>query len=362
MYTLQKFIHVYCINSLIKIDSIKKKTMRILIYSPSFYPNIGGLETIIATLATEFSNQGHIVKLVSLTPDIDAKQFDFEVIRQPKTTHLLKLMAWCDLYFQGCISLKGIFPLLFVPKPLIATHQTWYCRSNGKKSWQDYLKRVVSMFATNVAVSHAVAQEIPSNSIIIPNSYQADAFYLMPEIKRDRELVFLGRLVSDKGVDLLLKALANLKERGLTPKLTIIGKGEEESNLRQQSRKLNIDEQVNFAGVKVGRELVELLNAHQIMVVPSLWQEPFGIVALEGIACGCVVVGSQEGGLKDAIGECGVTFPNGNVAALTKRLAELLNESDKLSLYRQKAEAHLARHKQTEIAKAYLRVFEEAIA
>ena len=335
--------------------------MKILIYSPSFYPKIGGLETIISTLATEFTKQGHIVKLVSLTPDIDAKQFDFEVIRQPKPTHLLKLMAWCDLYFQGCISLKGIFPLLFVPKPLVASHHTWYRRSNGQKSWQDYFKKLVSIFATNVAVSHAIAKEVPKNSTIIPNSYQANIFNLLPKIKRDRELVFLGRLVSDKGVDLLLEALANLKEHSLTPKLTVIGKGEEENNLRQQVQELNIAEQVDFAGVKVGRELVELLNAHQIMVVPSLWQEPFGIVALEGIACGCVVVGSAGGGLKDAIGECGVTFPNGDVAALTARLAELLNEPDKLSIYRQKAEAHLARHQQTEIAKAYLKVFEEAI-
>jgi len=336
--------------------------MKILIYSPSFYPNLGGLETIIATLATEFSNKEHIVKLVSLTPKQDEKQFNFEVIRNPSTVSLVKLMHWCDLYFQGCISLKGVFPLLFVPKPFVASHHTWYRRPNGKKSWQDYLKKIASMFATNVAVSHAIAQEIPRSSTVIPNSYQTDIFRRIPEIKRDLELVFLGRLVSDKGVNLLLQALRNLKERSLTPKLTIIGKGEEENNLHQQVRELNIAEQVNFAGVKVGQELVELLNAHQIMVVPSVWQEPFGIVALEGIACGCVVVGSEKGGLKDAIGECGVTFPNGNVAALTERLADLLTHQEQMSTYRHKAEAHLARHQQTKIAEAYIKVFEEAIA
>jgi glycogen synthase len=336
--------------------------MKILIYSPSFYPNIGGLETIIATLATEFSKQGHLVKLVSSTPDIDAKQFAFEVIRQPNSRHLLKLIRWCDVYFQGCISLKGILPLFAVLKPLIASHHTWYRRVNGRKSWQDYLKKFVSLFATNVSVSHAIAEEIPGKSYIIPNSYQADNFYLMPEVKRDKELVFLGRLVSDKGVDLLLQALKNLKKQGFAPKLTIIGQGEEEKKLRQQVQQLNIAEQVNFVGVKVGQELVELLNAHQIMVVPSVWKEPFGIVALEGIACGCVVVGSEKGGLKDAIGECGVTFPNGDVAALTERLANLLTHQEQMSIYRQSASVHLARHQQTEIAKAYLKVFEEAIA
>ena len=97
------------------------------------------------------------------------------------------------------------------------------------------------------------------------------------------------------------------------------------------------------------------------MVVPSLWDEPFGIVALEGIACGCVVVGSSGGGLKDAIGECGVTFPNGDVAALTEALANLLTNPEQLDSYRQKAQSHLARHQPTEVAKAYLKVFEEAV-
>jgi glycogen synthase len=336
--------------------------MRILIYSPSFYPNVGGLETIIANLATEFSNRGHSVKLISLTPNTDAEKFNFEVIRQPNSGCLLKLMRWCDVYFQGCISLKGIFPLLAVPKPFIASHHTWYRRSNGNKSWQDYLKKMVSLFATNVSVSHAIAEQFTKKSLVIPNSYRADNFYLLPEVKRDRELVFLGRLVSDKGVDLLLQALANLKEQNLTPKLTIIGQGPEENKLRQQAKDLNLDDRVDFVGVKIGRDLTELLNAHQIMVVPSRWNEPFGIVALEGIACGCVVVGSSGGGLKDAIGECGVTFPNGDAAALTQVLANLLQNSDRLSTYREQAAAHLSRHQPTEVATAYLQVFQEAMS
>jgi glycosyltransferase involved in cell wall biosynthesis len=183
----------------------------------------------------------------------------------------------------------------------------------------------------------------------------------MPEIVRDKELIFVGRLVSDKGVDLLLDALANLKQLGVTPKLTIIGSGPEEPKLRQQVKQLDIVAQVDFVGVKVERELAKLLNAHKILVVPSLWREPFGIVALEGIACGCVVIGSEGGGLKDAIGSCGVTFPNGDVKALTQTLFDLLINSDKLSTYRENAESHLPHHTRTAVAKAYLQVMEKVI-
>lgn len=335
--------------------------MNILIYSPSFYPNIGGLETIILTLAHEFTYQNHKVKLITQTPATDSNYFPFEVIRSPNKKQLLKLTYWCDIYFQGCVSLRGIWPLLFVHRPLVVTHQTWYHHITGGMGWQNYLKYFVTRFATNISASQAVAKPIPAPSSIIPNSYREDIFYEISNIPRNQELVFLGRLVSDKGANLLLEALAQLKLQGLTPKLTIIGSGPEESQLRQQANDLEIVEQVTFAGVKVEHELVKLLNAHQIMVVPSLWDEPFGIVALEGIACGCVIVGSEGGGLKDAIGDCGVTFPNGNVERLTQILFDLLTHPEKLSTYREQAKAHLARHTSKAVAKAYLEVIERVI-
>ncbi|MGJ5627864.1 glycosyltransferase family 4 protein [Nostoc sp. CALU 1950] len=335
--------------------------MKILIYSPSFHPKIGGLETIISILAYEFTYQGHEVKVVSQTPATDFKQFPFEVIRQPTRQNVLQLTHWCEVYFQGCVSLRGIWPLLFIPRPLAITHQTWYCRADGSQHWQDYLKKMVTRFATNISISHDIAKTIPTTSTVIPNSYREDIFYEMTDIPRNQELVFLGRLVSDKGVNLLLDALSELKFMGLTPQLTIIGNGLEEPKLRQQAKDLEICEQVNFVGVKVEHELVKLLNAHQIMVVPSLWNEPFGIVALEGIACGCVVVGSEGGGLKDAIGSCGVTFPNGDVEKLTKTLFNLLTHPEQLTTYRENAKLHLALHTSKAVAKAYLEVLEAVV-
>lgn len=335
--------------------------MKILIYSPVFYPSIGGLETIVSDLAHEFFNLGHEVKLVSQIPATDSKSFPFEVIRKPSWRKLLELTRWCDIYFQGCVSLKGILPLLIVPKPLVVSHQTWYSRLDGRLSWQDYLKLFATYFATNIAVSQAVAETLPAPSTVIPNSYSDEIFHQILESQRDKDLVFLGRLVSDKGADLLLQSLAKLKDMGLQPSLTIIGKGVEETQLRKQVKELKLDNQVTFVGIKVEHELAELLNRHKIMVVPSRWNEPFGIVALEGIACGCVVVGSEGGGLKDAIGSCGITFSNGNIDALTKILADLLTYPEKLLAYRKDTNKHLLRHQKKEVAKAYLRVMEAVV-
>ncbi|HEY9664807.1 MAG TPA: glycosyltransferase family 4 protein, partial [Allocoleopsis sp.] len=279
----------------------------------------------------------------------------------PTLQQLLQLTHWCDVFFQGCVSLKGIWTPFLVPRPLIITHQTWYRRADGSTNWQDHLKQLVTHFATNVSVSEAIAQSLPVPSTVIPNSYRDDLFYEMPEISRTTELVFLGRLVSDKGANLLLDALGRLKAMDLTPNLTIIGQGPEETALRQQAQTLNLTHQIHFAGLKTGQDLAQLLNAHQIMVVPSLWAEPFGIVALEGIACGCVVIGSEYGGLKDAIGGCGVTFPNGDVEQLTQRLYHLLTHTHELAHYRKAAPSHLARHTSRAVAKAYLEVIEGAV-
>jgi glycosyltransferase involved in cell wall biosynthesis len=335
--------------------------MKILIYSPFFYPSLGGTETVVSILANEFVHQGHEVKLVSQVPDTDSKAFPFEVIRRPNPQPLLHLMLWCDVYFQPNISLKGLWPLLISPKPWVISHNCWYKRPDGSLGWQDYLKHFLIQFATGISVSQAVADHVSIPSTVIPNPYREDIFYEMLEIPRDKELVFFGRLVSDKGVDLLLNALGNLKHLELTPRLTIIGSGPEEPKLRQQVKQLDIVAQVDFVGVKIENELAQLLNAHKIVVVPSRWQEPFGIVALEGIACGCVVIGSNEGGLKDAIGPCGVTFPNGDVKALTQALFDLLTNPKKLSTYREQAESHLSRHKKAVVAKAYLQILERAI-
>jgi glycogen synthase len=335
--------------------------VKILIYSPLFYPSIGGIETTLSILAHEFVERGHEVKVVSHVPAKDSKTFSFEVIRNPGWQKLLKLTQWCDIYFQGCVSLKGIWPLLIIRRPLVVTHQTWYCRSDGSIGLQDYLKRYLTQFSTNISASLALTKQLRGSSTVIHNPYREEIFYKMPEIPRDKNLVFLGRLVSDKGVHLLLDALANLKALGLTPTLNIIGSGPEESNLHQQVKQLNLATQVNFVGVKVEKELAQLLNAHQILVVPSLWSEPFGIVALEGIACGCVVIGSEQGGLTDAIGPCGVTFSNGDVSALTQALFDLLTNPDRLSTYREKADLHLSQHTKAAVAEAYLDVLERVI-
>jgi len=109
--------------------------------------------------------------------------------------------------------------------------------------------------------------------------------------------------------------------------------------------------------MQTGETLVRTLNAHEIMVVPSRLAEPFGVVALEGIACGCALIGSERGGLADAIGPCGIVFPNGDATALAQGLKRLLLDGELRRTLRSHAPPHLARHTPAQIAEEYLTVF-----
>jgi glycosyltransferase involved in cell wall biosynthesis len=284
-------------------------------------------------------------------------------LRQPGPLALLRAVRDCDVFFQANVSLRGLWPLLLVRRPWAVSHHSWYCQSDGRVAWPDRLKRWLLRFAAvSISVSRALAADLATPSLVIPNSYRDDLFQVLPESERTRDLVFLGRLVSDKGADLLIAAMGRLAARGLRPRLTVIGDGPELPALRRQIAALGLASQVELTGTRVGSELVALLNRHRILVVPSRYHEPFGVVALEGIACGCVVLGSMGGGLPEAIGPCGRTFPNGRIEELAAALERLLCHPEELAALRAGAAEHLAAHGSDRIARLYSTALDQGLA
>jgi glycosyltransferase involved in cell wall biosynthesis len=95
-----------------------------------------------------------------------------------------------------------------------------------------------------------------------------------------------------------------------------------------------------------------------VLVIPSLWHEPFGVVALEGLASGCALVGSAGGGLPEAMGPTGRTFPNGDAGALAAALRAALAEAP--AGRAPEAEEHLRRHAPAAVAPRFLEVLQQA--
>jgi glycogen(starch) synthase len=327
--------------------------VKILFSSHFFPPGVGGIEEVGGILAREFIHAGHEVIVVTQTQEV--AQFPFQVWRQPNGDELMQLMRWSDVVFHNNLSLRTAWPLLVlkIVRPWVVAHHTWIARADGSRAAVDTLKRWSLRAASNIAVSHALAASLGVKARVIPNPYRADVFQVSNGGTREG-VIFVGRLVSDKGADLLLEALALM--RG--PRATIVGDGPERTALEAQAKKLGLD--VRFTGTMRDAALAGLLNEHKLLVVPSRWEEPFGIVALEGMACGCVPVVARSGGLPEAVGDAGVLFEKGNARAMADCMEQLLADETGLAGLRARAAAHLERHRPALIAAQYLEVLEEA--
>ncbi len=334
--------------------------MNILFCSVPFRPSVGGIETVSALMAERFQRSGHRVVLVTQTagnaPDTDA----FEVVRQPSVQRLFALVRWAEVVFHNNISLRFAWPQLLLRRPWVVAHHTWI----PTRGLAARLKRLVLPLARHIAVSQAVASTLAVRCAVVPNPYADDVFTRIDDTSRERELVFVGRLVSDKGVDLLIDALALLARRGRHVRLTVVGDGPEDAALRRQAQALNVADRIDFVGRRVGPELVATLNVHQVLVVPSVWEEPFGVVVLEALACGCVPLVTRRGGLPDAVGACGVVLPHSDRPALSTTLANgidaLLGDPESLDHYRHQVAPHLERHTRDRVARDYLQVLTDA--
>ena len=332
--------------------------MRILAVSHNFLPQLGGIETAADALTRYWAESGHEVTVATQTPGGEAGEGAIRVLRRPSPRALLEATRWADVVWHNHISLRAAWALALAPRPWIVTHQSWLRRSDGALTPAYRVKRLAARRAHAVAISRSIAADLPVLATVIPNPYRDRLFRNLGR-PRAVELAFVGRLVSDKGAAILIEALALLKGQGRTPRLRMIGEGPERERLVAQAGALGLARQVEFTGPLRDEALVAALNGANILVVPSLFAEPFGIVALEGIACGCAVIASSGGGLPEAVGPCGLTFPNGDAPALAARIAELLADQGRRAELLRQAPAHLAQFTPAAIGARYMQLFEE---
>lgn len=337
--------------------------MNILLTSNRFFPEIGGIETISEILGCHFKNAGHDVLVITQTQGDHScnQQFPFRILRRPSARQLLGSFQWADVVLQNNLEVRQLWPLLVSKKPLVIGLQTWIRTSAGERSSLQWLKLNALRAADSlIACSDAVRQDCSSRAAVIGNPYNSALFRHVDGVERLQKIVFLGRLVSDKGADMLIKAFAALKSSHW--QLSVIGDGPERAALQRLAAELGIAERVDFAGALNGMALVRALNEHEVMVVPSRWREPFGVVALEGLACGCIVLASDGGGLPDAVGSAGVLFRRGDQGDLESQLSRLLLDESWRQQLRASATDHLQAFHQDVVCNRYLSVLEQAAA
>lgn len=156
-------------------------------------------------------------------------------------------------------------------------------------------------------------------------------FYkLSPRIELNEErgsgparLLFVGQLIRGKGCDLLLRALYHLKDDFV---LNIVGEGKDMDYLKGLACRFGFRERVRFVGFT--NEIGRYYRESEIVIFPSRWQEPFGLVGLEAMNYGKPVVGFDIGGVKEWLkdGENGCLAPAGNIGELARAIGRLIGD------------------------------------
>lgn len=165
----------------------------------------------------------------------------------------------------------------------------------------------------------------PEKLAVIPNGVTTAG--ALPPGARRGQVLFVGRLVPEKGVTVLLEAASYVLEACPDTHFTVAGSGPSAPELHRLSAQLGLRERFTFTGYVDDATLAGLYRRAAVAVFPSLY-EPFGIVALEAMALGAAVVVSDTGGLAEIVedGITGMRVQPGNARALAGAIIDLLTD------------------------------------
>lgn len=186
-----------------------------------------------------------------------------------------------------------------------------------------------------IAVSDSTADDLVArglrrhNIAVISNGIDADTYRPDPHVARFEEptLLYLGRLQRYKRVDLIIRAVSVLRNRGLEVKLRIAGRGARRAALERLVDSLGVEHLVYFEGFVSGERKLELFRRCWIHLLTSP-KEGWGIANMEAAACGTPTIASDSPGLRDSVvhGQTGFLVEHGNVDALADRIEELVQD------------------------------------
>jgi glycosyltransferase involved in cell wall biosynthesis len=324
---------------------MESSKMKIAFISDAIYPyNEGGKEKRLFEVTTRLARKGHEIDLYCMS------WWDGSRDRVENGVHLHAISKYYPLYSGkrrsiiqaltfglACLKLfkkdfeiidvdhMPHFPLFFTKlvcllkkKKMIATwHEVW-----GKDYWQEYLgfkgifgflieKLSVLMADEIISVSKHTTEKLKSNLKFKKKIYtisNGNDFEKIQEIKpseKKSDVIFAGRLLSNKNIDVLIRAIQSVKEKIPGIKCLIIGNGPEKNKLEELIQKLNLEININFLGfLEDHDDVYAMMKSSKVFILPST-REGFGIVVIEANACGIpvITIDHEANAAKDLIEE-----------------------------------------------------------
>ncbi len=388
--------------------------MKIMMLSWEYPPRIvGGIARVVHDLSHTFAKQGHEVHVITYQEG-DTKEFekDGEVFVHRVTNYPINANNFIDWVMQlnfcmvekaaDVIKEYGKFNIVHAHDwlvayaaraikktyklPLVATiHATESGRNRGiHNSSQGYVNDVEWMLtyeASNVICnSMFMKNEIknlfgkPTENVhVVPNGINVNKFEGKErdwEFRRnyasdyEKIIFFAGRIVNEKGIQVLLNAAPKILANYPNVKFVIAGRGPCLDELKGLTNYLGLDNKVYFTGYLNDVQITKMYKAIDIATFPSLY-EPFGIVALEGMLAGAATVVSDIGGLNEIIshGIDGMKSYAGNPNSLADSILECLFDEKLCERMAKKAqEKVVAEFNWDTISKKTMDVYKQTIA
>ncbi len=192
------------------------------------------------------------------------------------------------------------------------------------KLWRQWRNAFDAVVANSDSTARLLAEDGISPVETIWNGVPRSA--ARPPLGDRPTVVFAGRLVWEKGADVLIRAFAAARERVPDAQLVMAGDGREGARLRKLAAELSLSSSVQWMGHLDRAQLETRFAGGWVQAVPSRWREPYGIVAAEAMMRGTAVIATESGGLPEIVqdGRTGILTPPNNAPALGEALTRLL--------------------------------------
>lgn len=174
-------------------------------------------------------------------------------------------------------------------------------------------------------------------------------------------IICTARLIKRKGQDLLIKAVADLKEKGVNFNINLVGEGDEKENLIQLSKELGVDENVSFTGYVKRENMIKEYNKANLFVLPS-YNEGMSNALLEAMAARLPVVVTNVGGTEELVDDSnGFIFKAGNSNELNSILLKIAKDKTTLNEMGKNSRKKAEKMSWKNISNSYLKLFSDKI-
>lgn len=342
---------------------------KILLYTTSFFPSVGGTERATYLLAKQLLDHNYQATIVTRTPDPEQEFPDgnenLRIIRNPGLLQLGKLCRDHDVVIvNGGFSVRAWLGIVQSATPFILIHAM--ITSGLREGFQplDIIgnllrKKMKSEAKVHVGVSKAVLQAADVEGVVIPNMIDPEITKRASQVvssPKKYDLIFVGRLIASKGLQDILKAVAQISSNGKKITLAVIGGGSYENEAKELSRKLGIDDQVDFKGFVNADELAQCYAESKILIHTPNAPEGFGMGLIEAMAFGLPVIVNDKPALPETAGDAGIIVPQSDCDALAEAINMLLSDDKKYQQYSEKAKSRAQNFKPSVVFKQWEKI------